>query len=102
MTERDALYRAIAENPEEDTPRLALADLLDEQDDHEKAEIIRLQVELDALNRVPRVPHNRPVGRHPGERCDLPCEECAVKLRRLRIAIKLTHRPSTTSAPTSP
>ena len=47
MTEL-ALLRAVARHPDEDTPRLALADYLDENGRHERAEFIRGQVECAA------------------------------------------------------
>jgi uncharacterized protein (TIGR02996 family) len=46
MTDREALYRAILENPAEDTPRLAYADKLEEDGEAKYAEFIRLQIEL--------------------------------------------------------
>lgn len=46
MTEHDALLAAICNEPEEDTPRLALADWLDEHDESEQAAFIRAQIEL--------------------------------------------------------
>lgn len=49
MTERDALLRAVAADPADDTPRLVFADFLDEQDnepDAAWAEYIRLSVKL--------------------------------------------------------
>jgi uncharacterized protein (TIGR02996 family) len=46
---RDALLAAIAANLYEDTPRLALADWLDERGEHARAEFIRVQVELVQL-----------------------------------------------------
>jgi len=46
MTEREALLRAVCENPDEDTPRLVFADWLQENGDEERAEFIRLQIEL--------------------------------------------------------
>jgi uncharacterized protein (TIGR02996 family) len=52
MDDRQALMAAIIANPDEDTPRLALADWLDEHGDkHDKAraEFIRLQCELALL-----------------------------------------------------
>ncbi len=53
MDERRALIAAIVANPEEDTPRLALADWLDEHAasdaDRARAEFIRLQCRLAAL-----------------------------------------------------
>ena len=45
MTDRDALYRAIIANPDEDTPRLIYADWLDENGQPERAAFIRAQVE---------------------------------------------------------
>ena len=49
MTDEQALLKAIAEQPDEDTPRLAFADWLDESggaSNHARAEFIRVQVEL--------------------------------------------------------
>jgi uncharacterized protein (TIGR02996 family) len=46
----DALYRAICANPNEDTPRLMFADLVEENGDPLRARFIRTQV---ALARVP-------------------------------------------------
>ena len=45
----DALLRAICEAPWEDTPRLVFADWLEENGQPERAEFIRLQIELKAL-----------------------------------------------------
>lgn len=59
MTERDLLFRAVLSNPADDTPRLVLADWLDEfgsARDRARAELIRLQCEvLDASTPRPRV-----------------------------------------------
>ncbi|MBY0457214.1 MAG: TIGR02996 domain-containing protein [Gemmataceae bacterium] len=49
MTDGDALFRAICEQPWEDTPRLVYADWLDENGDPDRAEFIRVQVELARL-----------------------------------------------------
>ncbi|VTU00396.1 leucine-rich repeat-containing protein typical subtype : Putative Leucine-rich repeat-containing protein typical subtype OS=Nitrospina gracilis (strain 3/211) GN=NITGR_170119 PE=4 SV=1: LRR_6: LRR_7: LRR_6 [Gemmataceae bacterium] len=46
MTDHDALLAAICAAPDEDTPRLALADWLDEHDRHAQAGFVRTQVEL--------------------------------------------------------
>ena len=46
MTPHDALYSAICAQPDEDTPRLAFADLVDEDGDSARAAFIRTQVEL--------------------------------------------------------
>jgi uncharacterized protein (TIGR02996 family) len=45
-SQHDALYRAICTHPNEDTPRLAFADLLEEEGDSQWAAFIRTQVEL--------------------------------------------------------
>ena len=42
MTDREALLRAIIENPEDDAPRLVYADWLDEHGEPDRAEFIRL------------------------------------------------------------
>jgi uncharacterized protein (TIGR02996 family) len=49
MSDEEALLAAIAAHPEEDTPRLAYADWLDENDQPARAEFIRLQIELATL-----------------------------------------------------
>jgi uncharacterized protein (TIGR02996 family) len=46
MSEEAALLRAIYANPDDDTPRLVYADWLDEHGQPERAEFIRVQVEL--------------------------------------------------------
>ena len=46
MTDHDALLAAICNEPDEDTPRLALADWLDENGEPERAAFIRAQIEL--------------------------------------------------------
>lgn len=45
MTDRDALYAAVLGRPDDDTPRGVLADWLDDHDQPERAEFIRLGVE---------------------------------------------------------
>jgi uncharacterized protein (TIGR02996 family) len=45
MTDREALLRAVCENPDDDTPRLAFADWCDENGEDDRAEFIRLQIE---------------------------------------------------------
>ena len=46
MTDREALLAAICANPDDDTPRLAFADWLEENGEPERAEFVRLQCEL--------------------------------------------------------
>jgi len=69
MTEGDAFLRAICEEPDEDTSRLAYADWLDEHGDHDRAEFIRVQCELALLpanadGRRLEVRANELLGRH--------------------------------------
>src|SRR5215470_6533504 len=49
MEHDNAFVLAILEHPEDDTPRLVFADWLDEHDQPERAEFIRLQVRLTAM-----------------------------------------------------
>jgi uncharacterized protein (TIGR02996 family) len=49
MTDREALYRAILDAPDDDAPRLIYADWLEEHGDPERAEFIRLQCEIDRI-----------------------------------------------------
>jgi len=51
MSDRDALLVAILAEPDDDTPRLVYADWLDEHDEPERAEFIRIQHHLPALSR---------------------------------------------------
>jgi uncharacterized protein (TIGR02996 family) len=46
MTDRDAMLAAIRAEPDEDMPRLAFADWLDEQGDANRAAFIRAQIEV--------------------------------------------------------
>lgn len=48
MSDLDALFAAILAAPEDDAPRLVMADWLDEHDQPERAEFIRVQVALAA------------------------------------------------------
>jgi uncharacterized protein (TIGR02996 family) len=48
MSTEAALLRAIRSDPDEDTPRLAYADWLDEHDQPERGELIRVQIDLAA------------------------------------------------------
>lgn len=50
MTEEQSLLSAIAAAPEDDTVRLAFADFLEENDQSERADFIRNQVELARFN----------------------------------------------------
>jgi uncharacterized protein (TIGR02996 family) len=49
MTHDDAFLQAICEEPDDDTPRLIYADWLEEQGDADRAEFIRVQVQLARL-----------------------------------------------------
>ncbi len=46
MNEREALLRAVCDNPDDDTPRLVFADWLQEHGDEARAEFIRVQIEI--------------------------------------------------------
>src|SRR4051794_488825 len=46
MSDRDALLAAIRQAPRDDAPRLVYADWLDENGDSDRAEFIRLQIEI--------------------------------------------------------
>lgn len=50
MSDRAALLAAIRQFPEEDAPRLIYADWLDEHGESERAEFIRVQIELARLH----------------------------------------------------
>ena len=49
MTDREALFRAILDNPDDDTLRLIYADAVEEGGDERRAAFIRTQVELSQL-----------------------------------------------------
>lgn len=49
MNEREALLKAVCDNPDEDAPRLVFADWLQEHGEEERAEFIRLQIEIAGL-----------------------------------------------------
>jgi len=46
VTDHDALLRAVCSYPEDDTPRLILADYLDEIERPDEAAFVRSQIEL--------------------------------------------------------
>ena len=46
MTDPAALVRAVCDAPDDDTPRLVYADLLDDRGEHARAHFVRTQVEL--------------------------------------------------------
>ncbi len=60
LTNEEALLRTVLENPNDDAPRLVLADYLEERGDESRAEFIRVQIELakyeaycDVVDRYP-------------------------------------------------
>ena len=76
MTTRDALLAAVLAHPEDDTPRLLLADHLDEIGEHDRAEFIRAQV---ALARLPEPEYLTIGSLVPGAHYDYPegvCNRC--------------------------
>lgn len=56
MNEHDAFIKGIAANIYDDAPRLAFADWLDEHGDHDRAEFIRVQVELEPMRDQYEIP----------------------------------------------
>src|SRR5262245_27088304 len=50
MSALTALLRECAENPEDDAPRMVLADWLEDHGDTARAEFVRVQVELSRLS----------------------------------------------------
>src|SRR5579872_576175 len=50
MDELIPFLRTIAENPDDDAPRLVLSDWLEEREHHELAKFIRLQIELARID----------------------------------------------------
>lgn len=49
MSDELAFLRGIRAHPDDDVPRLAFADWLDERGDHDRAEFVRLQCELEPV-----------------------------------------------------
>jgi uncharacterized protein (TIGR02996 family) len=56
-TTAECLLAAVLDRPEDDAPRLAYADWLDEHGEPERGEFIRVQVELHPMLKDPRVAH---------------------------------------------
>lgn len=90
MTDLDALHAAILEQPDEDTPRLAYADLLDERGgvgDRERAAFIRAQIatarhgyeNMVCERRQVKLSHTRDVGPLFVLRCR--CRPCSLSRR---------------------
>lgn len=61
MSDEEALLAAIAAHPEEDTPRLAFADWLDEHNQPIRAEFIRVQIAVKALAELPSVEQGKQI-----------------------------------------
>ncbi len=57
MDERDEFIRFISENIYDDAPRLVFADWLDERGEHDLAEFIRVQVELEPIRNQYELPN---------------------------------------------
>lgn len=93
MSERTEFMRKICEEPGEDTHRLVFADWIEEHDEPERAEFIRVQVELETYRQRERE-HNEMRKTHPwalpyGGKCDcsrllrkdVPCRFCRLQIR---------------------
>ena len=65
--DQNRLLGAVRANPDEDTPRLAYADWLDEHDDPARAEFIRLQCRLAERERDKALPATDPDGQRARE-----------------------------------
>jgi uncharacterized protein (TIGR02996 family) len=59
MSDRLVFLRAIRAHPDDDTARLAFADWLDEHDEPERAEFIRVQIELEPIRTRIDIPRAR-------------------------------------------
>src|SRR5262245_21659390 len=56
MNEREAFIRSLAENLHDDTTRLVFADWLDDHGEHDRAEFIRVQCELEPMRDKYEIP----------------------------------------------
>jgi uncharacterized protein (TIGR02996 family) len=61
MSDEDAILAAISAHPQEDTPRLAYADWLDEHGLHIKAEFIRVQIAVKTISELPSVEQGKQI-----------------------------------------
>ena len=59
VSELDALLAGIIADPENDLPRLMMADALDEAGEHARGEFIRVQCELDYFERWRQLKNER-------------------------------------------
>lgn len=90
ITEQDFLL-AIDENPEDDSPRLMFADWLSENGQDERAELVRVQCQLDRLERRRKdsltcpTCEERDGAIHAGE-----CRYQALRLRELALLLEAT------------
>jgi uncharacterized protein (TIGR02996 family) len=94
MNTGDALLRAIAAQPDEDTPRLMYADWLDENGQPERAEFIRVQV---AHSTFPRCPRTHFANEYQGGQC-IPCQAICGQWR-IRAQALLNSAPKPAELP---
>src|SRR5262245_54840477 len=83
MTDREALLRAILDNPADDAVRLIYADCLEEhggESDRLHAELIRVQIELGILGEPTESPQH---STNADPRCE--CPRCSLRKRELDI-----------------
>ena len=94
MTDRDGFLAAIIAQPDDDVPRLVYADWLDEHGDPERAELIRVQCELERLPepeiKTMGVPRDDPRWHRDGFCPKCPCRYHALR-RRERELLKAKH-----------
>lgn len=81
MTDRDALYRSILANPEDDVVRWVYADFIREQGEEDRADFIELQIQIAELAEM---------GVHEGRSCNVTgtCGECNREGEVSRLQVK--------------
>lgn len=84
MTDRDALLAVILSDPADDLPRLCFADWLDENGESERAEFIRVQVELLRTDHSQDCRRSRP-WKYFGPECTCHVRELDQQGRRLEF-----------------
>lgn len=87
MTDLDSLLRAVLADPDDDAPRLAFSDLLEEAGQPERAEFVRVQCELASF---PPCPRSHFPGEYQGGMC-LACQGKTAPLRRRELELLSAH-----------
>lgn len=88
MGDREALLNAILDNPDDDTPKLVFADYLDEHEETQFADLIRVQVELRRHSCIYDNPSwDSNLLHRPGT-----CSRCDLKRREMELYILIRLR----------